>query len=306
MFCQKCGTELQNDPAYCLQCGLKVQAKPKPAISITALIIAATAAVLWIGAAIVSSVYSGKPSAPPALALAATANSSPSPSPTQQPKTYNPSFDCSKATAEDLKLICQNADLSALDRQMSQTFYGMVSRIHPEQAKSLRSQQRDWLNNIRKACTDPDCLRNVYRTRLDELKAINFEPQPAVSSPTPEAETVRPVQSTWIVKDALQITPGNYRYYPISFPGRGTIHIRGRFEAMSKDIVVYVVDQDGLINLARKTNAMTYYNSGRVAVGEIDLLLNNDGKKYYLVFNNMYSVFTSKFVKAAVSSSWAE
>lgn len=84
------------------------------------------------------------------------------------PTIYETSFDCSKARSISEHLICQDAELAALDRSTSATF---------SQAKAVASDQKAFAQMIRrnwnwrnKNCVDKTCLVNWY---TDEQKQLN-------------------------------------------------------------------------------------------------------------------------------------
>jgi aspartyl protease family protein len=81
--------------------------------------------------------------------------------------SYSAGFDCRKASTLVEQLICRDKKLSALDDQMALAFKsGKTASDDPER---LRFEQRQWIENIRDACTSLDCLYNAYDARLAEL-----------------------------------------------------------------------------------------------------------------------------------------
>lgn len=105
-----------------------------------------------------------EPAAPATSAPAASAPAAPD-SPTLQP----PSFDCTKAHAEAETLVCGDARLAALDRQLA-ALYKRV-QTSPDEL-DIAAEQRGWIKG-RDACSravDPHrCLVESYQTRLVEL-----------------------------------------------------------------------------------------------------------------------------------------
>ena len=87
------------------------------------------------------------PAEPAALATSAPAASTPaaSASPTLQP----PSFDCAKAQSESEKLVCGDARLAALDRQLA-ALYKRV-QTSPDEL-DIAAEQRGWIKG-RDACS---------------------------------------------------------------------------------------------------------------------------------------------------------
>ncbi|ROP76854.1 uncharacterized protein EDF74_2515 [Stenotrophomonas rhizophila] len=105
-----------------------------------------------------------EPAAPATSAPAASAPAAPA-SPTLQP----PSFDCAKAQSEAETLVCGDARLAALDRQLA-ALYKRV-QTSPDEL-DIAAEQRGWIKG-RDACSravDPHrCLVESYQTRLVEL-----------------------------------------------------------------------------------------------------------------------------------------
>jgi uncharacterized protein YecT (DUF1311 family) len=94
------------------------------------------------------------------------------------------SFDCKKAATRVEKLICADAELSALDGKLAQAYRRAVS-ISPR-PDSLRSDQATWLARERGACKDAPCIRKAYGARLAALAAekevtASFDRAPFVS-----------------------------------------------------------------------------------------------------------------------------
>ena len=105
-----------------------------------------------------------EPAAPATSAPAASAPATPA-SPTLQP----PSFDCTKAQSQAETLVCGDARLAGLDRQLA-ALYKRV-QTSPDEL-DIAAEQRGWIKG-RDACSravDPHrCLVESYQTRLVEL-----------------------------------------------------------------------------------------------------------------------------------------
>ncbi|WP_282263354.1 lysozyme inhibitor LprI family protein [Stenotrophomonas sp. PS02301] len=105
-----------------------------------------------------------EPAAPATSPPAASAPVAPA-SPTLQP----PSFDCTKAQSQAETLVCGDARLAALDRQLA-ALYKRV-QTSPDEL-DIAAEQRGWIKG-RDACSravDPHrCLVESYQTRLVEL-----------------------------------------------------------------------------------------------------------------------------------------
>ena len=90
-----------------------------------------------------------------------------------------PSFDCAKAKTRVEKLICSDAELAKLDREMSSEYHSLVSdkTLDGELKEILKNNQKKWLDRREKApCLENEdvseqqkCIKNVYRIRIKEI-----------------------------------------------------------------------------------------------------------------------------------------
>ena len=96
----------------------------------------------------------------------------------------SPSFDCAKATTEVEKLICSDAELAELDREMAKAYSELNSSFSKKKdQKQLSRRQRIWLNNRSKVpcmikadtAQKKECLRHVYEYRIQKLIGWNRE-----------------------------------------------------------------------------------------------------------------------------------
>jgi uncharacterized protein len=86
-----------------------------------------------------------------------------------------PSCDCEKAAAGSIEaLICEDAELSALDRRLAGVFAAATRKAGNEHPPVLRAEQRGWIKG-RNECWKRDdmrgCVREAYRRRIAELQA---------------------------------------------------------------------------------------------------------------------------------------
>ena len=77
------------------------------------------------------------------------------------------SFDCSKASSFNEKIVCSNPNLNKLDEEMASLYQELV-KISSE---ALKIQQRQWNKEVR-ACKDEKCITSLYKTRVDEFIQI--------------------------------------------------------------------------------------------------------------------------------------
>ena len=88
----------------------------------------------------------------------------------------SPAFDCSKAAHEIEELICQDEELSALDRQMGRVWRQAIKSLPAEEVKFQKAYQRGWIkgrNDCWKAKDKKDCARQSYQRRISELQIIS-------------------------------------------------------------------------------------------------------------------------------------
>jgi len=81
-----------------------------------------------------------------------------------------PAFDCAKATAQADKLVCGNAGLSAMDRQVAAAYHEALSQApNPQVREQIKHAQVAWVHT-KMRCRDVACLQSVYRERLGVLR----------------------------------------------------------------------------------------------------------------------------------------
>ena len=90
-----------------------------------------------------------------------------------------PSFDCAKAKTRVEKLICSDAELAKLDREMSSEYRTLMSdkKLDGELKEILKNNQKKWLDSREKTpCLENEdvseqqkCIKNAYRIRIKEI-----------------------------------------------------------------------------------------------------------------------------------------
>lgn len=78
-----------------------------------------------------------------------------------------PAFDCDRATHAAEKMICADARLSALDRELNRRYESAMATARF--TSQLRNHQLYWLYQVRNACEDIACLQDVYLWRIAML-----------------------------------------------------------------------------------------------------------------------------------------
>jgi uncharacterized protein len=89
--------------------------------------------------------------------------------------TPGPSYDCTKVEPGGIEaLICEDKDLSALDRKLSQVYASASIKAGNEHPPTLKAEQRGWIKG-RDDCWKSDdagaCVRMEYQRRIAELQA---------------------------------------------------------------------------------------------------------------------------------------
>ena len=101
-----------------------------------------------------------------------------------------------------------------------------------------------------------------------------------------------------LVSDEFALPAGYSKTF--SFNLNQAAHITGHFQATHGDNVqVHIFNEDGLQNFQHHSEYRSFYESGKVTAGAIDLKLAQG--HYYLVFENTYSFISSKVVRADVT-----
>lgn len=85
-----------------------------------------------------------------------------------------PSFDCANATGEFEQMVCKDPVLSALDRQLADTFAQALAKATDKD--TLQATQRGWIkgrDECWKADEKPACVRESYIVRIVDLRIQN-------------------------------------------------------------------------------------------------------------------------------------
>jgi uncharacterized protein YecT (DUF1311 family) len=121
-----------------------------------------------------------KYSAAPAAKVDSTPAAASTPAPAPEAKTptasaapsdeggFSPSFDCSKASNSQEKMVCSDRELSRLDVEMSQA-YARARQLSADK-DALRNEQLTWLKGSFRECPDKSCLADAYKKRIALLQ----------------------------------------------------------------------------------------------------------------------------------------
>jgi uncharacterized protein len=97
------------------------------------------------------------------------------------------SFDCTRASTPQEKLICQNPQLSALDEALSAAYRKKMSGLSGTDAAQLKQSQREWLKQLRSHGAQAGQLQADYQQRIAALTGAATAP--VVENKAPVADT---------------------------------------------------------------------------------------------------------------------
>jgi uncharacterized protein len=126
------------------------------------------------------------------------------------------SFPCDKAKTAVEVAICGSPQVSELDEYLGR-YYAAARGVFRHAEDCLVSDQRNWLQTVRNACKDTDCLKQAYFKRLAVLHAV----QPGATS-LRKLELPAEPSLVWIVPPAADqvAAPRNRQTAPLVASGR--------------------------------------------------------------------------------------
>jgi uncharacterized protein YecT (DUF1311 family) len=121
--------------------------------------------------------YQPQPNQP--VAVVPQALPTPSPPPTVAPPVQSPDsqyriapkFDCASSSGQDEQTICQNGELTVLDRELNAVYTAVRGRLDKDKQKALAADENFWLGQRAVCKTDVVCIRAAYQKRLKVLQA---------------------------------------------------------------------------------------------------------------------------------------
>lgn len=132
----------------------------------------------------------------------ATVENAASPSATKAKAT--PSFDCARADGQAQELVCNDANLAAMDRELARV-YALASKdsgLTPQSANELKAMQRGWAKGRDECWKGEDlrqCVMTSYAMRIHELRQGSDNAR----TDSPDAMSVGPVAFACDGLDAL-------------------------------------------------------------------------------------------------------
>jgi hypothetical protein len=126
----------------------------------------------------------------------------------------------------------------------------------------------------------------------------NPNPNPAAN---PIDQLTKQQRTVTLANPALAINALSFSYFKLDIPaGASSVSLHGNFTAsggLGNDIEVVLLSQNDFVNWQNGHEAMSFYNSGKVTVGNINVNLPANAGTYYLVFNNKFSLLTQKVLR---------
>jgi zinc-ribbon domain len=122
-------------------------------------------------------------------------------------------------------------------------------------------------------------------------------PNPAVN---PVDRIVKQERTVTAKNPDLHVNALSFSSFKLEVPtGATSVNLHGNFTAsggLTNDVEVFVMSENDFVNWQNRHEAKTFYNSGKVTVGTINVNLPADAGTYYLVFNNRFSLLTQRTV----------
>lgn len=95
-----------------------------------------------------------------------------------------------------------------------------------------------------------------------------------------------------------------YHYVRFEVPQNASaVRVEGTFSARGgagNDVEAYIFSNDDFVNWQNRHPVHTFYNSGRVTQGTLEVTLPPIAGTYYLVFNNNFSLLSAKTVQTSI------
>jgi hypothetical protein len=130
------------------------------------------------------------------------------------------------------------------------------------------------------------------------------------NGPNPIQQLVKQQRTQTLNNPALAVGANRYSYFKLDVPPGATgVQLQGNFTASGgsgNDVEVYVLPETDFVNWQNRHAAKTYYNSGKVTVGNLNLTLPPDAGSYYLVFDNRFSLLSQKSVRLNATLTYYE
>lgn len=114
-----------------------------------------------------------EPAGEPEVVATVTPPPTPPPTPEARPEP-RPSFDCAKAGTPVEKLLCSDAELADLDREMASIYREVRGSLAGPAKAALKDEQVAWIRERGRCSAKPDmagCVRSLFVSRMSVLRA---------------------------------------------------------------------------------------------------------------------------------------
>lgn len=113
-----------------------------------------------------------------------------------------------------------------------------------------------------------------------------------------------------LIDGVITVQPGAYYHIPftVDLETMAEIRVEGRFQASGgsgNDIKTFILDDVSYLNWVNGHPVTPMYYSGQITIADINIDITTSGD-YHLVFENKFSIFSSKNVSARVDLHWSE
>ena len=125
-----------------------------------------------------------------------------------------------------------------------------------------------------------------------------------LSSPSTLRQLVAQPRTEVLSNSEFALSAAQYRYIRFEVPQNAdAVRVEGTFIASGgtgNDVEAYVFSNDDFVNWQNRHPGRTFYNSGRVTQGTLEVTLPSIAGTYYLVFNNNFSLLSAKSVRTSI------
>lgn len=145
----------------------------------------------------------------------------------------------------------------------------------------------------------------IYQSRIFKSSGTNDFKQSLTQTVN---QVIKQEHRTRLMESSVTVEPSHWliKQFVIN-PEMMPAGVVGKFLSSGgsgNDIKVYVVDDEGLANVKNRHRAKYYYYSDKVTAGSLNLRLNPG--RYYLVFDNTFSIFSNKVVQSDIELIYQE
>jgi hypothetical protein len=124
------------------------------------------------------------------------------------------------------------------------------------------------------------------------------------SSPSTLRQLVAQPRTEVLSNAEFALSAAQYRYIRFEVPQNASaVRVEGTFSASGgagNDVEAYIFSNDDFVNWQNRHPVRTFYTSGRVTQGTLEVTLPPIAGTYYLVFNNNFSLLSAKTVKTSI------